>query len=383
MSVDALHAELAKLHQLDPSKGMSLPPEFYTSPEWLLLERQRIFRREWICIGRSSEFKQAGAYRVFEIDAAPFIVVRRRDGELAAMSAVCLHRMALIAQGAGCAKGFTCPYHGWTYDLEGRLISAPRMQPDFRRSDQVLPQLALEQWNGFVYVNLDPSASSLNERLAPLTRLLAPYHMERMQVLTRQRHTWRTNWKILVENFLEAYHVNVTHPSSLAPFARPDGVGMLPGAAGFQFYQHRMDESFKPVPLDPRMGIPNPDMDDEAKRMAYVGCVFPTHVFSVTWDAIFWLSLQPRGVDEVDIDVGLGGPFDLAGEVPDPDHPGLYYLRLIEAVNAEDRARVESIQRGAHSGFGRQSVLHRHEATISGFIAYLFAMLNGAKRALV
>jgi choline monooxygenase len=251
------------------------------------------------------------------------------------------------------------------------------MPPDFKRSDRVLPKLALEEWNGFVYVNLNPSASSLNERLAPLTRLLAPYHMERMRVLTRQRQTWRTNWKILVENFLEAYHVNVTHPTSLAPFARPDGVGMLPGAAGFQFYQHRMDESFRSVPLDPRIGIPNADMDVQAKQMAYVGCVFPTHLFSVTWDAIFWLSLQPRGMDEVDIDVGLAGPFDLpSGEEPDPDHPNLYYLRLIEAVNAEDRARVESIQRGARSGFGRQSVLHPHEATISGFISYLFAMLG-------
>jgi choline monooxygenase len=383
MSVDALRAELARLNELAPSKRMTLTPDFYTSPEWATLERQQIFRKEWICVGRVSEFKEVGEYRTFEIDAAPFIVVRRRNGQLAAMSAVCLHRMALIAQGAGCVKGFTCPYHGWTYDLEGRLISAPGMPADFKRSDQVLPKLVLEEWNGFVYVNLNPSASSLNERLAPLTQLLAPYHMERMQVLTRQRHTWRTNWKILVENFLEAYHVNVTHPTSLAPFARPEGVGMLPGAPAFQFYQHRMADSFKPVPLDPRIGIPNADMDEEAKRMAYVGCVFPTHLFSVTWDAIFWLSLQPRGLDEVDIDVGLSGPFDLpTGEVPDPEHPNLYYLRLIDAVNAEDRSRVESIQRGARSGFGRQSVLHRHEATISGFISYLFTMLDGLNQRL-
>lgn len=377
MSMESMRAELATIRTRN---NVTLTPEFYTSSNWLGLERARLFRREWICVGRSSEFPQVGVYKTFDVDQVPVIVVRRPEGELAAMSAVCLHRMALIAEGAGCAKGFTCPYHGWTYDLKGRLISAPRMQPEFDRAGRTLPQLALEEWSGFVYVNLDASAASLTQRLAPLTKLLAPYHMERMQVMTRQRHIWRTNWKILVENFLEAYHVNMTHPDSLAPFAPPEGVAMLPGAPGFQFYGHLMAESATPVPLDPVIGIPNTDMDEEAKRMAYIGCVFPSHLFSVTWDAIFWLSLQPHGVDEVAIDVGLAGPFNIqAGEPLDPDHPNFYYLRLIDAVNAEDRSRVESIQRGASSGFGKQGTLHPHEATISGFINYLFNALNNAR----
>jgi phenylpropionate dioxygenase-like ring-hydroxylating dioxygenase large terminal subunit len=196
--------------------------------------------------------------------------------------------------------------------------------------------------------------------------------MERMRVLTRQRHKWRTNWKVLVENFLEIYHINVTHPDTLAPFAPPEGARILPTSGAFQFYEHRMPDSYTPVPLDPRIGIPNADLDEEQKQVAYIGCIFPSHLFSVTWDSAFWLSLQPRGVHEVEIDVGLAGPFDIpCGTAADADHPNLYWMRLIDAINAEDRTRVESVQRGAQSGFGKPSLLHAHEATITGFVSYL------------
>jgi choline monooxygenase len=377
MNVDALHAELSRLRGLDPDKGESLSPEFYTCPDWHALERRRIFRKEWICIGRSSDFPNAGDYQALEIDEAPIIVVRRRNGELGAMSAVCMHRMALIAQGEGCAKGFTCPYHGWTYDLDGRLMTAPRMPTEFERQGRVLPQVRIDEWNGFVYVNLDANARPLTERLRPLTELLAPYHMERMRTLVRKRHTWRTNWKVLVENFLEVYHINVTHPQTLVPYSPASGLRILPRGDGFQFYEQRMPPSPEPVSLDPRIAIANEDMDEDGRQLAYVGCVFPTHLFSVTWDSVFWLSLQPRGTDEIDIDVGLAGPFDLPpGERPDPEHPNLYWITLIDMINEEDRTRVEAVQRGARSGFGRPSVLHPQEATISGFVSYLFEKIG-------
>jgi choline monooxygenase len=203
---------------------------------------------------------------------------------------------------------------------------------------------------------------------------LAPYHVERMRTLVRQQHVWKTNWKLLVENFLEPYHLNITHGPTLAVFARPEGVQVLPRDASFHFHRFRMVDELEPVPLDRRIGIANEDLEEEAKRFAYIGGVFPSHVFSVTWDSAFWLSLQPHGPNEVIVDVGLAGPFAIPpGEKPDPRHPNLYYIDLIDAVNAEDRLRVESAQRGARSGYARQTRLHPHEAQIAGFIAYLHA----------
>ncbi len=374
--VDSLQTELTRLASLPESQAQSLTPGFYTSEAWLEAERRQIFRREWICVGRVDEFTNVGDYRVCEIDGAPLIVVRRLS-EIAAMSAVCRHRLSVIAEGCGRADGYTCPYHGWTYDLEGRLIAAPRMPADFDRKAISLPSFPVETWGGFVYVNLDTHATSLRERLQPLEELLAPYHIERMRTLMRQRHIWRTNWKVLVENFLEPYHLNVTHRGTLATFAAPEGVAVLPRHAAFHFHRFRMLDTAPPVPLDPRIGIPNSDLDDERRMTAYIGGIFPSHVFSVTWDAAFWMSLQPQGVDEVVVDFGLAGPFAFPqNETPDPEHPNLYYLKLIDAVNAEDRVRVESVQRGARSGLGRSSRLHPHEAQIAGFIAYLNSRLG-------
>jgi phenylpropionate dioxygenase-like ring-hydroxylating dioxygenase large terminal subunit len=255
--VDRLRTELARLASLPEAAAQSLAPEFYTSEPWLDAERRSIFRREWICVGRVEEFADVGSFRVCEVDGAPLIVVRRTSG-IAAMSAVCRHRLAVIAQGCGRADGYTCPYHGWTYDLEGRLITAPRMPTDFDRKSIRLPALAVETWGGFVYVNLDAAAPSLGERLRTLEDLLAPYHIERMRTLTRQRHVWRTNWKVLVENFLEPYHLNVTHRPTLATFAAPEGVTVLPRHGAFHFHRFRMLDTARPVPLDPRIGIPNP-----------------------------------------------------------------------------------------------------------------------------
>lgn len=324
MSVAHLYAELARLAALPDDSATTLAPEFYTNSDWLAIERQQIFRNEWICIGRADEIPSVGSYRATEIDGAPILVVRKGERELTAMSAVCLHRMAIIAEGTGIARGFTCPYHGWTYDLDGRLIAAPRMPESFDRSARSLLRLPVEQWNGFVYVNLDVSAQPLAGRLRGLATILAPYHVERMRTLKHERHVWRTNWKVLVENFLEPYHLNATHTTTLAPFATPAGVTILPRADGYHFHRHRMVDDFKPLPLDERIGIPNEDLTEDAKQVAYIGGVFPTHLFSVTWDAVFWLSLQPNGVDEVFVDYGVGGPFAIPeGETPDPSHPNL------------------------------------------------------------
>jgi choline monooxygenase len=377
VNTEQLQAELARLANLPEGKGMSLAPQFYTAANWLELERREIFRKEWICTGRADELPFPGDYRACEIDGAPIIVLRRTHGRLAAMSSVCLHRMALVTEGSGNAKRFTCPYHGWTYDLEGRLTSAPRMPDSFDRSSRRLQELRLEEWNGFVYVNLDLTAEPLSNRLKPLAIDLSPYHIERMRTIKHQRHIWRTNWKVLVENFLEPYHLNVTHAATLAPLAPPSGVSILSRTKGYQFHKHRMFDECQPVPLDPRIGIPNSDLSADQMQVACIGGIFPSHMVSVTWDSAFWLALQPNGVDEVVVDYGVAGPFAIPpDETPDPNHPNLYYLGLSEAVNAEDRMRVEAAQRGARSGLGQQSPLHPHEGPLGSFIVYLHSRLG-------
>lgn len=376
-SLQDLLARMAEIAAQDPSEALSLPPDAYTSDDLLALEKERIFRREWICVGRADEISAPGDYFTTEIDNAPIIVVRGNDDNITAMANVCRHRLTVLTTGSGNTEYFSCPYHGWTYDTGGQLITAPRMPqpPAFAKDDCRLPPVRVELWSGFIYLNLDENAAPLKPRLADLTELFANYHVEDMRTVWHKQELWDTNWKVLTENFLEVYHIGVTHPDTLYPLGSHKLVEVLPAAPGYHFYRQQLEDTVEPVPLDPEIAIENPDLTDFEQRNVYVGGVFPSHVFSVAWDWMLWLSLQPNGSGQVKIDVGVVGPVRLP--VNQPEYPNFPYPPLVDVVNAEDRVRVEAVQRGATSGLGAQGRLHLHEEPIWGFVRYLVRQLCG------
>ncbi|MBY0508592.1 MAG: aromatic ring-hydroxylating dioxygenase subunit alpha [Rhodospirillaceae bacterium] len=376
--VAVLLRKLGEVAARPADDGLSLPPDLYTNSAVLEAERAAIFRRDWLCVGRADKISQAGDYFTTQVDTVPLLLVRQDDGGIRAFANVCQHRLAAVAEGCGNASSFSCPYHGWTYDIDGRLVTAPRMPRTFDPRARRLAESRCEVWNGFIYISLDPSAPALAPQLSELAKVLAPYRMGDMRTVTEGREVWNTNWKILTENFLEAYHLNATHSTTLLPIAPSRNVRMTEGSAAYHFYEHRLADTVTPVPFDPIHGIVNPDLTDDVRQTAWVGGVFPSHVFSVVWDWVFWLSLQPQGTDQVIVEHGVAAPLRFDRHAPLLyDHPNLYFLPLITRVNAEDRARVEAVQVGARSGWGRQSALHPHEATLSTFARYLYRRLSG------
>jgi phenylpropionate dioxygenase-like ring-hydroxylating dioxygenase large terminal subunit len=355
----------------------SLPPSAYTDPDVLALERERIFRREWICLGRVDEIPRANDYFTTRIGDTP-VLVTRAGTAVRAYANVCRHRGCVVASGRGNAAHHVCPYHAWSYSADGRLASAPRMPQgiDCGADATGLPALATELWNGFVYVNLDANAAPLAPRLAGLSAMLARYHLERMRTVVHYEETWDTNWKCLTENFMEAYHVGPVHPETLVPFAPLANIEILPGTADYNFYRHKQSGAYEVRPLPADIEIPNPDLTEHERAYAYIGCVFPSHAFSVAWDWVFWLSLQPAGVGRVRIECGVGGPVAL----PDgcAEHPAFPYPALVAAVNAEDRPRVEAVQRGLASGYAARGPLHPHEAPLVDFMRFLARCLVAA-----
>lgn len=374
--LNALLLKIRESANAPDDRPLSLPPEAYTLAALLQLEREQVFRKEWICVGREDEIARPGAWFASQIDSVPILVARQKDGTIAALSAVCRHRLATVATGRGEAQGFSCPYHGWTYDLDGGLMTAPRMPKEFCRDGIALERFRTETWNGFIYVSLDPSAAPLSPQLSSVAALLGPYHVERMKTLRRERHVWRTNWKVLAENFLEAYHLPATHTRTLAPIAPTGNVTLLEEGPAHQFYAHRFAAGYQHVQPDPAIAIPNDELTVAQRDQAYIGGVFPGHLFSVAWDWVFWLALQPLSVNEVAIDMGLAAPVDFRGEPVDPSHPSLYFWSLVDAVNSEDRLRVEAVQVGAESGVGARCLLHPHERTLRGFAQYLVRALR-------
>jgi len=199
----------------DLDRGISLPASWYADPAIHDLEIERIFRRSWQYLGRVEQLARAGDYVARTIAQVPVVVVRHNDG-LAGFVNVCRHRRHEVVTGCGNARVLQCPYHAWTYDLDGQLRAAPRSErdPDFRKEDYPLLPVRVEVWGPWVFVNLDPSAAALAEYLGELPAILRQSGLELEQLRFHRSYDWErdANWKVMIENYLECYHCPVQHP---------------------------------------------------------------------------------------------------------------------------------------------------------------------------
>jgi choline monooxygenase len=196
--------------------GYTLPAEWYTDPAVLQRERERIFGRSWLYAGPASLVSRSGSYVACEVGGyLPAVIVRDGEGRLQAFVNVCRHRGHLVARGSGACESLQCPYHAWTYGLDGRLRAAPRsaLEPGFDKDDFSLLPMQAETFGPLLFVNPDPAAGPLAETLRELPAILARSGTD----LAALRHHHRTdlgmaaNWKIAVENYLECYHCPVAH----------------------------------------------------------------------------------------------------------------------------------------------------------------------------
>ncbi|MBY8821954.1 aromatic ring-hydroxylating oxygenase subunit alpha [Sphingomonas colocasiae] len=370
--------QIGALAAAPESRATTLPPSAYASQALLERERTHIFAREWICVGRDDEIADTGGYFTTEVNGAPVVVVRQKDTSIAAFLNVCAHRASILIEGAGCVRAITCPYHAWSYGIDGRLLNAPRMGDGFDPASIALRPVAVTLWNGFIFLSLADSPAPLQPRLAGLDSAIAAYGVGAMRSLRRETLVWRCNWKILVENGLEAYHLSATHPRTLAPVSPVSRVRMQPGPIDYFHYLAGLADGYAPPPADPAIATPQPYLTDHERRTAIVGGVFPGLVFSVASDWVWWIAMQPISASEVRIDHGLCGPFSIDPAAIDPTDPRFYFLDLAATFNEEDRLRTEAVQRGAASGYGQQAPLSPLETGTHRFARYLADRLSSA-----
>jgi len=281
----------------------SLPPACYVDQEFFEFEKQALFFKEWLCVGRESWVKEPGDYFCSKHVGEPLVVTRTNDGELAAMSAVCQHRGMYVAEGYGNARALVCPYHHWTYALNGALMGAPAMGQtcNFNRADHGLPRLRLEVWQGFIFVNFDPGAAPLGPRLAALDEVVANYELSALdgqRPAEATRFDW--NWKVMFENNNDGYHANRLHrgplhdpvPSSLARFPElPDGTGGYYRTNG----STHKDASFNPtlkalLPVFPKL------TEEERNGVLFVN-IPPTLSLVMNTDVVLYLIMQAEDAD--------------------------------------------------------------------------------------
>ncbi|MSP82115.1 MAG: aromatic ring-hydroxylating dioxygenase subunit alpha [Alphaproteobacteria bacterium] len=349
----------------------TMPPAFYTSPDVLGLEMERIFRAEWVSLGRLDEIPRAGDYFTTDLAGEELVAIRGEDGRVRVLSNVCRHRGTVILEGRGRANRLVCPYHAWTYGSDGRLQRAPHMEKvaGFEQDSIKLPEFAMEDWRGFIYVNLDGRAKPLAPRLAELEALVANYHMEDMTFAHGEDEVWATNWKVLAENFMEGYHLAHTHPRTLNPITPTALCEKFAGGKGFTGYVSWYDPAY------PARGPWHTDLTEPETRRTMMVWVYPCHVVALAPNMVTYMCLRPKAAGEVAIRWGI------ATLDPNTPHERLESsIALARAYNGEDKVRLERLQRGLGSRFMARSRLGPPdlEGTVSDFFTYIAGLLPSA-----
>ena len=195
-------------------RACPLPARVYCDEAVLAYERRAIFDRSWLCVGREDDVRAPGSFLRAPITEEGILVVRGADLELRAFYNVCRHRATLLVDEAcGRARQFACPYHGWTYELNGALSHAPHAPSSFDRSAHGLRAVRVGTWQGFVFVTLDESAASLPQFLGDVPSWLAEANLTAVELAHRVEYEVKANWKLLVENFQESHHFSRIHPA--------------------------------------------------------------------------------------------------------------------------------------------------------------------------
>ena len=200
----------------DLATAGTLPARWYIEPEFLRLESEKIFYKTWQPVGRLEDVMRIGDFFSCEVLDQPLVVVRNQGNQLRAFYNVCPHRAAVVAHGRGNRKSLQCKYHGWTYDLNGKLLRAPEFEgvENWNPQEVCLQPLRVEAWGPWVFVNLDPAAEPMSATYGAIEAEIrkAGFNLSTMRLIERRDYLIDCNWKVYVDNYLEGYHLPIAHP---------------------------------------------------------------------------------------------------------------------------------------------------------------------------
>jgi choline monooxygenase len=198
----------------DLARATTIPASWYTNADMLKVEQARIFGRTWQIVGRLEQLRNPGDFFTCELAGEPVVVTRATDGQIHALFNVCRHRAGPVARGTGNRKTLQCIYHGWTYELDGRLRTTPEFDgvECFDKASSGLPAVRVDTWGPFVFANLDAEAPPLRDVLGAIPEETRGLPLDRMGYYKRVDYEIDCNWKVYVDNYLEGYHIPMAHP---------------------------------------------------------------------------------------------------------------------------------------------------------------------------
>jgi phenylpropionate dioxygenase-like ring-hydroxylating dioxygenase large terminal subunit len=352
---DSLDFEAARtVYPAIMPKLPAIPAGRYVDPRIWNLEQERLWRKSWLCAGRAEELRSVGSYKLFARMGLSIIVVRGNDEVIRAYHNICRHRgTPLVLDEAGHVARFVCGYHAWTYDLQGHLtgVTQGRDFKDLDKCSNGLLTVRCETWDGWIFINCDASARPLLEEVGPVAEQLSSFDMENLSIRAMRTYKVSCNWKATMDAFMEAYHVNVVHPKTLAPMIDPNALAIDLFDGGHSRMVMRKKPQFAdggviyaPTPKENDIGV-HPIF--RANYIAYN--LFPNLVVPVDSGGFPFMLFWPTSPNTVEIEfyvVGKGKD----GEVAEGNN---YWQQMIESfdnVMAEDLQFVAGMQRSLASG---------------------------------
>lgn len=275
----------------------TMPGRYYTATDVLDEEQAKIFARHWISIGRSADFPGPGDYRLVDIAGESLIVLRDQADTLRAFYNICRHRgTRLCTESQGrLSETLQCPYHAWTYALDGRLTGAPHMHDvqGFEKRDYPLHAAALGEWEGFVFVSLAAEPPPLAECFAPLRERFRRFHLPRLRTVRHVEYAVRANWKLIMQNYSECLHCPTIHPELSTKLPYTSGANDLVAGRLLGGYMEIKPPHESATISGRSCALPLGELAPEDRGRAFYYTLFPTMMLSLHPDYAVYYTVRP------------------------------------------------------------------------------------------
>jgi len=358
----------------------TLPRKFYTEPDILNQEFKKIFHNNWVCIGRDSDLTTKGQYITIQLGSESIIVLKSNKDKIKAFFNVCRHRGTRICNSneGKFSKTIQCPYHGWTYDLNGKLIGSPLMEAvnDFNKSDYPLFPIKIKQWKGFLFINLNENPRNLNETFKPINNLLHSWELKNLCVIDKKRYAVNCNWKLIIQNYCECYHCPMIHPQLAEIHNYLGGKNNLysgPFLGGYMNFNSDK-ESITPSGkycCPPIKGIKGRDL-----HRVYYYSLFPNMLLSLHPEYVMYHTVWPNGVDKCIVNCSW-----LFLEENANNHKNSIYeaIDFWDKTNKQDWEICEYSQLGINSKKYSPSPYSGQESLLAAFDEYYINQMDNNK----
>lgn len=352
----AFVSEFARAERGEHPAGFPTLPEIpaarYFDPGFYELEQRRLWPKSWLLAGHLDELPEAGSYKAWNRAGWPVLMVRGKDGRIRAFFDSCQHRGgSLLKAASGCVKVLTCKFHAWTYDLQGRLLFVPDEHefPKLDKSRHSLAPLRCELWGKLIFVNRDLSAPPLLEFLGTAAEQMAHFDFDRRRIHSIIPYDLPCNWKVVMDAFQESYHINGTHPQTVAPFLDSRGAVIemwRNGHSQLIVPWRRGDRAAQDFILD--AGSHSADPRHEITRAGNTSFTIYPNIIGTAAEYQFPILLfWPEGPNRTHVDILITEPEGRADLDPAQANA---IVEQFKAVMAEDMGNVSAIQRSVECG---------------------------------